>query len=81
MSYWKRLRRHPGLIPATWFPLMFLIAGRDSKRGVEAALVLSVIVWTTVLWTARSTTAAQREDGNEFSNQRRYQNEEDRQCD
>jgi len=27
------------------------------------------------------TTAAQREDGNEFSNQRRYQNEEDRQCD
>lgn len=54
-TYWQRLKDHPGLIQVVFWPVVgALIAGRDDwHRGAIAAVLMLVLIGSTVLWTAR----------------------------
>jgi hypothetical protein len=54
-SYWRKLRRHPGVpIVTLWIVGAFCACLPDWKRGLIAAGLTLVIFGSIVLWTARS---------------------------
>ena len=53
MSYRDRLRRHPGLVPATGMTILNFAASGGTARGLVAASVVSALFWSVVLWTAK----------------------------
>ena len=55
-SYWKKLKNHPGVPIAAAFPVFGGVAGlqNDHMGFFTGALVSGIVVWVTVLITARS---------------------------
>jgi hypothetical protein len=56
-GYRQRLARHPGIIPA-WATIGILLAASTSEREGMAPWILAaaflIVIWATVLWTARA---------------------------
>lgn len=55
VSYWQKLKRHPGARLVLWLAVLGLLAGLpDWKRGLVGAAVMLAAFGPIVLWTART---------------------------
>jgi len=67
-TYLKRLRHHPGVLPATAWTILMILAGATGDHPVSGAAfgaLLSTLVWLTVLITARSQPLPREEHPND----------------
>jgi len=56
-TYLKRLRHHPGVLPATAWTVLMILAGATGEHPIPGAAFgagLSILVWLTVLLTAKN---------------------------
>lgn len=54
-TYWRKLRRHPGVPMVMLWTVLALVAGLpDWKRGLIGAAFMLVTFGSIVLWTART---------------------------
>lgn len=55
MTYWQKLKRHPGVPVVLWISVFGFLGGLpDWERGLIGAAVILVVFGPIVLWTART---------------------------
>jgi hypothetical protein len=65
VTYFDRLKNHPGIPVATMLTFAFILAGFANKNpvfGIALGLVASIFVWITVLITARTQPVQKKSD-------------------